>query len=216
MPFSENTGTRPNLTVSSGRPRVLGPNCAPSTLSRGMYPGLVGIPRAHTPFRRDWMLVTRLRLTRCDSRRTRPYAFLGEHGHPTKSYRFTRATPSTQTRLCSEHPISGNVPRTSRNPLGPHSTPPGLDASDPTTTDQMRFSENTTRCHSRKTRPVAFLGEYGHPTKSYRFTRATSSTQTRLCSEHPISGNVPRTSRNPSGPHSTPSGLDASDPTTTD
>ncbi|GMN27417.1 hypothetical protein TIFTF001_044115 [Ficus carica] len=41
MSFSENTGTRPNLTVSPGRPRVLGPDCAPSTLSRGVYPGLI-------------------------------------------------------------------------------------------------------------------------------------------------------------------------------
>ncbi|GMN21288.1 hypothetical protein TIFTF001_042563 [Ficus carica] len=41
MPFSENTGTRPNLTVSPGRPRVLGPDYASSTLSQGMYPGLV-------------------------------------------------------------------------------------------------------------------------------------------------------------------------------
>ncbi|GMN56689.1 hypothetical protein TIFTF001_025803, partial [Ficus carica] len=53
-PFSENTGTR-----------VLGPDCAPSTLSQGMYPRLVGVPRAHTPLRADWMLVTRLRPTRC-------------------------------------------------------------------------------------------------------------------------------------------------------
>ncbi|GMN34285.1 hypothetical protein TIFTF001_004599 [Ficus carica] len=43
-PFSENTGTRPNLTVSPGRPRVLGPDCAPSTLFRGMYPGLIQVP----------------------------------------------------------------------------------------------------------------------------------------------------------------------------
>ncbi|GMN56688.1 hypothetical protein TIFTF001_025803 [Ficus carica] len=98
------------------------------------------------------MLVTRLRPTRCGSRRTRPDAVLGEHRHPTKSYSLTRATPSTQTRLCSEYPISRNVPRTSRNPPGPHFTPPGLDASDPTTTDQMRLSENMTRCRSRRTR----------------------------------------------------------------
>ncbi|GMN68604.1 hypothetical protein TIFTF001_037671 [Ficus carica] len=44
-----------------------------------MYPGLVGVPRAHTPLCPDWMLVTRLRPTRCDSRRTRPDAILEEH-----------------------------------------------------------------------------------------------------------------------------------------
>ncbi|GMN27993.1 hypothetical protein TIFTF001_001891 [Ficus carica] len=81
MQFSENTSTRPNLTVSPGRPRVLGPDCAPSTLSQGI----------------------------CGARRTRPDAILEKHGYPTKSYRLTRATPSTRTRLCSEHPISGNV-----------------------------------------------------------------------------------------------------------
>ncbi|GMN55709.1 hypothetical protein TIFTF001_024823 [Ficus carica] len=35
-PFSGNAGTRPNLTVSPGRPRVLGPDYAPSTLFQGM------------------------------------------------------------------------------------------------------------------------------------------------------------------------------------
>ncbi|GMN22113.1 hypothetical protein TIFTF001_043453 [Ficus carica] len=44
MSFLENTGTRPNLAVSPGRPQVLGPDCAPSTLSRGVYPGLIGMP----------------------------------------------------------------------------------------------------------------------------------------------------------------------------
>ncbi|GMN73368.1 hypothetical protein TIFTF001_053688 [Ficus carica] len=73
------------------------------------------------------MLVTRLRLTRCSSRRTRPDAVLGEHEHPTKSYRLTRTTPNTRTRLCSEHPISGNVPPTyCCNTSHRHPPPPTL------------------------------------------------------------------------------------------
>ncbi|GMN53154.1 hypothetical protein TIFTF001_022299 [Ficus carica] len=102
--------------------------------------------------------------------RTRPDAVLGEHGHP-----------STRIRLCSEHPISGNVPRTSRNPR----------AHTPLRQDWMLVTRlRLTRCGSRRTRPDAVLEEHGHQTKSYRLTRATPSTQTRLCSEHSISGNV--------------------------
>ncbi|GMN72298.1 hypothetical protein TIFTF001_053539 [Ficus carica] len=94
-----------------------------------MYPRLIGIPRAHTPLRPNWILVTRLRLTRCSSRRTRPDAVLGEHEHPTKSYRLTRATPNTRTRLCSEHPISGNLqlpPTYCCNTSHRHPPPPTL------------------------------------------------------------------------------------------
>ncbi|GMN29386.1 hypothetical protein TIFTF001_002427 [Ficus carica] len=51
---------------------------------------------------------------------TRPYAVLGEHEKPIRSYRLTRVT-AYRARLCSEHPTSGNVPRIDRSPPGPHS-----------------------------------------------------------------------------------------------